>query len=80
MPSQPPPLTFKEGTDPPPGRHPSLARVLPQRRLQEEHRDPTGEEEDEVGDEEGTWQIQVAERKISPMRGLRSGCHQAGSS
>lgn len=48
------PLTFKEGADPAPGCHPSLAGVLPQCRFQEEDRDPTGEEEDEVGDEEGT--------------------------
>lgn len=40
-----------------------MARVLPQCRLQEEDRDPTGEEEDEVGDEEGTWQIQAADRR-----------------
>lgn len=48
------PLTFKEGTDPPPGRHTSLAGVLSQCRLQEEDRDATGEEEDEVRDEKGT--------------------------
>lgn len=59
----PSPLTFKEGADPAPGCHPSLAGVLAQRRLQEEDRDPAGEEEDEVGDEEGTWQIQGTDRK-----------------
>lgn len=63
------PLTFKEGADPAPGCHPSLAGVLPQRCLQEEDRDPTGEEEDEVGDEEGTWQIQAADRRNKPLWG-----------
>jgi len=47
-------LTFKDGADLPPGSDPSLAGVLPQRRLQEEQGDPAGEEEDEVRDEEGS--------------------------
>lgn len=47
-------LTFKDGADLPPGCDASLARVLAQRCLQEEDRNATGKEEDEVGDEEGT--------------------------
>lgn len=46
-------LTLKKGADLPPGCHAALAGVLAQRHLQEEHRDAAGEEEDEVGDEEG---------------------------
>lgn len=47
-------LTLEQGADLPPGCHAALAGVLAQRHLQEEHRDATGEEEDEVGDEEGS--------------------------
>lgn len=51
----PPVLTFKERTQPPPSSDTSLAGVLAECCLHEEHWDPTGEEEDEVGDEEGTY-------------------------
>ena len=47
-------LTLEEGADLPPGCDAALAGVLAQRHLQEEHRDAAGEEEDEVGDEEGS--------------------------
>lgn len=47
-------LTLEKGADLSPGCHTALAGVLAQRHLQEEHRDATGEEEDEVGDEEGS--------------------------
>lgn len=48
-------LTFKQGTDFPPAGDASLAGVLAQRRLQEEDGNATGEQEDQVGDEERTW-------------------------
>lgn len=47
-------LTLEEGADLPPSCGTPLAGVLAQCHLQEEHRDATGEEEDEVGDEEGS--------------------------
>lgn len=46
--------TFKQWTDFPPACNASLAGVLAQGRLQEEDRNATGEQEDQVGDEEGT--------------------------
>lgn len=49
-----PPRTFIQRADLPPAGDPSLAGVLAQGRLQEEDRHATEEEEDEVGDEEGT--------------------------
>lgn len=48
-------LTFKQGTDFPPAGDASLAGVLAQRCLQEENGNATGEQEDQVGDEERTW-------------------------
>lgn len=47
-------LTLEEGADLPPSCGAPLAGVLAQCHLQEEHRDATGEEEDEIGDEEGS--------------------------
>lgn len=47
-------LTLKDGANLPPGCDASLASVLAQRCLQEEDRNATGKEEDEVGDEKGT--------------------------
>ena len=47
-------LTFKQGTDLPPAGDASLAGELAQGRLQEEDGDATGEQEDQVGDEECT--------------------------
>lgn len=47
-------LTLEKGADLPPGCHTALAGVLAQCHLQEEHWDTAGEEEDEVGDEEGS--------------------------
>lgn len=47
-------LTLKDGTNLPPGCDASLASVLAQCCLQEEDRNATGKEEDEVGDEKGT--------------------------
>ena len=47
-------LTLEEGANLLPGSDAALAGVLAQRHLQEEHRDAAGEEEDEVGDEEGS--------------------------
>lgn len=52
-----PPRTFIQRADLPPAGDPSLAGVLAQGRLQEEDRHATEEEEDEVGDEEGTWSL-----------------------
>ena len=48
-------VTFKQRADLPPAGDASLAGELAQRRLQEEHGDPAGEEEDQVGDEERPW-------------------------
>lgn len=47
-------LTLEEGTDLPPSSNTPLAAVLAQGHLQEEHRDSTAEEEDEVGDKESS--------------------------
>lgn len=47
-------LTLEKGTDLPPGCDAPLAGVLAQCHLQEEQRDATSEEEDEIGDEEGS--------------------------
>lgn len=47
-------LTLEERADLSPGCDASLAGVLAQRHLQEEHRDAAGEEENEVGDEESS--------------------------
>lgn len=47
-------LTLKDGANLPPGCDASLASVLAQCCLQEEDRNATGKEEDEVGDEKGT--------------------------
>lgn len=47
-------LTFKDGANLPPGSDASLTGVLPQSSLQEEHRNPTHKQENEVGDEEST--------------------------
>ena len=49
-------LTLEEGADLPPGCDAALAGVLAQRHFQEEHWDAAGEEEDEVGEEEGSCQ------------------------
>ena len=46
--------TLEEGANLPPGCDTPLTGVLAQCHLQEEHRDAEGEEEDEVGDEEGS--------------------------
>lgn len=46
--------TFKQGTDLSPAGNASLAGVLAQRRLKEEDGNATGEQEDQVGDEECT--------------------------
>lgn len=48
--------TFKQGTDFSPAGNASLAGVLAQGRLQEEDRNAAGEQEDQVGDEECTWE------------------------
>lgn len=47
-------LTLKDGADLSPGCDASLASILAQCCLQEEDRNATGKEEDEVGDEKGT--------------------------
>lgn len=47
-------LTFKQGADFPPAGNASLTGVLTQGGLQEEDRDTTGEQEDEIRDEECT--------------------------
>lgn len=47
--------TFKQGTDFSPAGNASLAGVLAQGYLQEEDRNATGEQEDQVGDEECAW-------------------------
>lgn len=47
-------LTLEEGADLPPGCDAALAGVLAQRHFQKEHWDAAGEEEDEVGEEEGS--------------------------
>lgn len=51
---QTPPHTFKQRTDLPPAGDAPLTGELSQRRLQEEDRDATGEQEDQVRDEERT--------------------------
>lgn len=51
---RPPVLTFKQRTDFPPAGDSSLTGELAQRRLQEEDRNATGEQEDQVRDEERT--------------------------
>lgn len=48
-------LTLEQGAYLPPGSEAALAGVLAQRRLQEEERDATEEEENKVRDEEDTW-------------------------
>jgi len=52
-------LTFEQRADLPPAGDASLAGVLAQRGLQEEHGDPTRKEENEVRDEEGPWMEQT---------------------
>lgn len=47
-------ITFKQWTDLPPAGDSTLTGVLTQRRLQEEDRDATSKQEDEVWDEEST--------------------------
>lgn len=51
-------LTLEEGADLPPGRDAALAGVLAQGHLQKEEWNATGEEEDEVGDEEGSCEVE----------------------
>ncbi len=48
-------FTFKQRADLPPACDSSLAGVLTQRNLQEKHGNTAGEEEDQVGNEKGTW-------------------------
>lgn len=47
-------ITFKKWTDLPPAGDATLTGVLTQRRLQEEHRYSTGEQENKVRDEKCT--------------------------
>lgn len=58
MPAGHPPVrpTFKQRTDFSPASNASFAGVLAQGNLQEEDRNTTGEKEDQVGDEECTWE------------------------
>ena len=51
-------MTFKQRADLPPAGDAPLAGVLAQSGLQEEHGNTTRKEEDQVGDEEGTWMEQ----------------------
>lgn len=46
--------TSKDGAELGPAGYPPLRGVLTERHLQEKHRQPTSEKEDEVGDEECT--------------------------
>lgn len=48
-------LTSEDGAEFGPAGDPSFRGVLAQRNLQEEHRQATPEQEDEVRDEKRTW-------------------------
>lgn len=50
--------TFEQRTDFPPAGDAALAGVLAQRCLQEEDRNATGEQEDQVGDEERAYGVE----------------------
>lgn len=60
-------ITFKQWSDLPPAGNASLAGELSQGCLQEEHRYPTGEQEDEVGDEESTCLIEGGRREVNKV-------------